>query len=134
MALQEGAGLLEAAKGKTIERLRIDNEYNLWDGGLLMRFTDGSGVWIYDDQRSCCETRYMHTDDVLSSFEGASFVGVRLGEYTTSETEGGEESEVQFLIIDTSLGSAVVETHNIHNGYYGGFWIKVAEMEQHGTE
>jgi hypothetical protein len=31
--------------------------------------------------------------------------------------------EVQFLIVDTDRGSFTCETHNEHNGYYGGFLV-----------
>jgi hypothetical protein len=31
--------------------------------------------------------------------------------------------EVQFLIVDTDKGSFTCESHNVHNGYYGGFLV-----------
>jgi hypothetical protein len=33
--------------------------------------------------------------------------------------------EVQFLRVSTDAGTIVCETHNEHNGYYGGFNVCV---------
>ena len=41
----------------------------------------------------------------------------------------GGVHEVQFLNIETSLGIITFETHNEHNGYYGGFYIKAVYHE-----
>ena len=38
-----------------------------------------------------------------------------------------EVHEVQFLKIRTSNGDITFETHNIHNGYYGGFYIELTD-------
>ena len=113
-----------AAKGKKIKSLRLDHDYNAKDGGLEMIFDDGSGIVFYDDARSCCEHRYVHTDDNLDSFIGATFVGADLKEGPEVE-EDYEVHEIQFLIINTSVGQFTVETHNEHNGYYGGFVIRI---------
>jgi len=84
---------------------------------------------IWDDGQSCCESRYMRTDDKLTDFIGSDFV--------SAETRGApsvpdqfEEHEVQFLLITTSLGVFTVETHNEHNGYYGGFAIRAKLFER----
>jgi hypothetical protein len=37
-------------------------------------------------------------------------------------------NEVQFLRIHAEDETVVFETHNEHNGYYGGFWIQVKEI------
>lgn len=125
----EMAELLDASQGKQIKSLRIDSDYNAGDGGLAMRFADGSGIWIYDDARSCCETRYMHTDDYLASFVGATFRGARYGEHSET-TKDYETIEIQFVWIDTSLGTFTLETRNEHNGYYGGIVILAKAMEE----
>lgn len=119
---QESVSAHEAAKGKTIQSMALRDE----DDILYMRFTDGTGIQVYDDGQSCYEKRYMTTDDDLNAFAGAIFTGLELRD--GGEVEGDEIHEIQFLLINTSLGVATVETHNEHNGYYGGFWIVVREL------
>ena len=45
------------------------------------------------------------------------------------DDEYGNVHEVQFLVVTTSKGAFTIETHNEHNGYYGGFFIE-AEVSQ----
>jgi hypothetical protein len=110
-----------AAKGKVIKALSLDEED---DGHLNLDFEDGTGIRIYDDGRSCCEARFMTTDDDLPSFVGAAFTGCRVQDGGTTK-EDYETKEVQFLLVDTSKGTFTVTTHNEHNGYYGGFYLKI---------
>jgi hypothetical protein len=108
------------AKGKIIKSIAMDDVGNR----LTIMFTDGTGIQIYDDGQSCCENRYMRTDDDLQPFVGATFTGCRIQE-APSITTDYEDHEVQFLLVDTSEGTFTVATHNEHNGYYGGFWIVI---------
>lgn len=121
--LTEGNQSYEAVKaaiGKRIKGIEIVDEN---DGQLLVTFADGAALQLFDAGRSCCESRYMQTDDDLSAFVGAEFRGVRVEDGPTTEDEYGEAHESQFLLVDTSLGTFTVTTHNEHNGYYGGFAI-----------
>jgi len=93
-----------------------------------MHFTDGTGIVAYDDGRSCCEARYMTTDDDLSGFIGATFIGMDLREGPTADDEFGQPHETQFLLVNTSLGPFTLVTHNEHNGEYGGFYIQIREL------
>ena len=34
-----------------------------------------------------------------------------------------EIHEIQFLDVKTSKGVFQISNHNVHNGYYGGFWV-----------
>jgi len=113
---------LEAAQGKVIKSLEMSD---VGDGELLVRFEESTLI-IRDDGRSCCESRYMTTDDDLNSFVGATFTGVELRDGPEMTTEYGEPHEQQFLLVNTSLGTFTVVTHNEHNGYYGGFYIVAA--------
>lgn len=123
----ETAETLQAALGKVIADARMDN--NADPNRLVLRFTDGTGLYAYDDGQSCCETRYMTTDDDLPSFVGATFNGFELRDAPNRETEWGEPHEVQFLLTNTSKGVFTLETHNEHNGYYGGFYIVIRPIE-----
>ena len=101
-------------------------EKDRWgEDSLVIEFKDESKIRIFDDGQSCCENRYIHTDDDLSAFIPSKLISVALREAPSIEDEYGKH-EVQFLIIKTSLGEFTLETHNEHNGYYGGFWV-VAE-------
>ncbi len=105
--------------GKKIANLEINEE------DLIFTFTDGTKMRMFDDGQSCCETRYMHTDDDLKYFVGAQLWNAEVREGPTEEQgEYGEEEETQFLVITTSKGQFTVVNYNIHNGYYGGFDIK----------
>ena len=117
--------VIKGAVGKTIAALKIDPEYSR-EGALVFAFTDGTGMRLRDDGQNCCESRYLHTDDNLAAFEGAQFVGADLREAPSIPTEYGDH-EVLFLVVSTSIGEFTVETHNEHNGYYGGFWIVAEE-------
>lgn len=110
---------LSEAIGKRIAEL------SLIDDVLYFEFHDGSRIKIFDDGQSCCELRYMHTDDNLSDYLGARLIGVEIKKGPTMEDDWGGAHEVQFLEVQTSSGSFTLASHNEHNGYYGGFWIRV---------
>lgn len=137
MAGQTGIGVLiqmlggnadsvEAFKkgvGKKITALRLDKE----DESLHFEFEDGYKMRLFDDGQSCCESRYMTCDDDLQSFIGSTLVEAEVREAPDVE-EDYEVHEVQFLVVTTSLGQFTCETHNEHNGYYGGFWVIAQEL------
>jgi len=108
------------ALGKTITGLRLDTETNY----LHFEFSDGSKIYFSDDGQSCCEHRYMRTDDDLSAFIGAKLLGAEIKDAPNIECRG-DEHEVQFLDITTDKGVFQMASHNEHNGYYGGFAIRV---------
>lgn len=119
-----GGKFIEAAKGKQIAGLALVTEHgDSGHDGLVIRFDDGTGIELYDDGQSCCENRYMHTDDDLVAFVGATFMGAEEREAPGVPDEYGAH-EVGFLVVATTLGAFTVETHNVHNGYYGGFYLK----------
>ena len=114
----------QSAINKEISKLIIDPEYNFGDGGLVITFTDKSGIVIYDAGRSCCESRWMHTDDELSAFVGAKLLDAEIRKGSVDESDY-EYKESQFIIVKTSLGEFTLVNYNEHNGYYGGFWLVV---------
>lgn len=113
----------EAAKGKTIKEARLDTEAN----ALRIQFEDDWGIKVFDDGQSCCENRYMRTDDDLTAFVGAQLLDVQVKD--APPLRAGEECEdyhdVQFLEVHTSKGVFTMSNHNEHNGYYGGFSVKI---------
>lgn len=96
----------------------------LKDNKLRFTFTDGSRMSLFDDGQSCCETRYMTTDDDLAGFVGAVLLDAEVANAPDVASSSEEEHEVAFLKVKTSRGVFTVETHNEHNGYYGGFSIR----------
>ncbi len=109
-----------SAVGKTIAALRLGE-----DDALHFEFSDGSKLKLYDDGQSCCEQRYMRTDDNLSDYIGAKLLGAEIKDAPSIPDEYGEH-EVQFLDVKTDKGVFTMSSHNEHNGYYGGFWIVAA--------
>jgi len=124
-----GSAVLEKSLGKTIAKVFLK------DDDLKFKFTDGTGMKIYDGGQSCCESRWMHTDDELNHFEGATFLNAEVRDGgDVDETEykkitknewGPESCQSQFLIITTSTGTFTVVNYVDHNGYYGGFSMNV---------
>jgi len=125
---------LQSATGKQIAGVYVDETGNKWkdpeDGCLVVYFTDGDKLEIYDAGRSCCESRWMHTDDDLDIHAGETFLGVWInGEDVLDEKKDNEDyyndypHQVQFLQFRSTRGTSTIETHNQHNGYYGGFWV-----------
>lgn len=115
------AGVLQSVVGQRIASLSLGE-----DDALRIVFESGKRIRVFDDGQSCCESRYMRTDDDLSYYEGAVLVGMEL---LNAPAEEGEDAvhEIQFLHVRTDRGVFVMASHNEHNGYYGGFWLRIVE-------
>lgn len=112
--------IIVAAHGKRITALRLDDDET--NNALHFELEDGSKFALYDNGQSCCENRYMRTDDDLSYYIGSLFIEARIQDAPDMPDEYGSH-EVQFLIVATSKGEFTMQSHNEHNGYYGGFAI-----------
>lgn len=112
----ESAAALNASIGKKITSIDILNDT------LTLSFEDGSSLTARDDGQSCCESRYMRTDDDLPYYKGSTLTGMGLRDAPDEEDEYGTH-EVQFLVVNTSNGDITIANHNEHNGYYGGFAV-----------
>jgi hypothetical protein len=118
----------------TMKSLRLDAAANEGKGALIITFRDSSELHMYDDASYCCETRYMSTDDDLNYFAGAQFCGAEVHDGPNLKEEDDEESygnehETQFLHVETTKGIFVIQTHNIHNGYYSGFHLDAHRIQ-----
>jgi len=118
---EESVHCMTEAIGKEISTLSYD------DKALHISFIDGTKIKLSDEGQSCCEHRYMRTDDDLTSFVGGILIKAEINDAPSIDDEWGEEHEVQFLIITTSKGSFTMANHNEHNGYYGGFSIECSK-------
>lgn len=108
---------LKESIGQKIESVSLE------DNQLQIKLKTGKTLTIFDDGQSCCEHRYMVTDDDLSEFTNTIFKNIEIKDTQNKDGEYGEVHEIQFLEITTGKGSFVLSNHNEHNGYYGGFWI-----------
>lgn len=115
---EETAKAYDASMGKTISGLTLDEE----DGFITIDFSDGTNLRVADEGQSCCEHRYMRTDDDMQHFIGAKLTGLEIKEAPNEQDEYGDH-EVQFLEVQTDRGVFTMASHNEHNGYYGGFYI-----------
>ena len=95
----------------------------LKDDALHFTFDDGYRMKLSDEGQSCCESRYMRTDDDLSQYIGSMLVSAEVAPGPDTENDDYGVHEVSFLRVTTSKGVFVMSSHNEHNGYYGGFWI-----------
>jgi hypothetical protein len=98
-----------------------------YDDELRMTFDNGIKVKLYDDGQSCCESRYMKTDDDLPYFIGATLVDIEELPSTATD-EDYDVHEIMFVHVKTDKGNIVLNTHNKHNGYYGGFYMRLKEI------
>lgn len=115
----EGHDAIAASVGKRIETVRMDGS------GLSLVLEDGRTLSIADMGQDCCEHRYMTCGDEpdLSTWTGARLEGVEV--LDAPSVDGCVDThEVQFLHVKTDLGTIVCETHNEHNGFYGGFSVR----------
>jgi hypothetical protein len=104
--------------GKKISDLHIqDNE-------IIITFDDKSKLKIFDDGQSCCESRYMSTDDDLTQFKEATLRDVELLDCKSDDDGDYGSHDIQFLRVSTDKGDFRLASHNEHNGYYGGFSIR----------
>jgi hypothetical protein len=95
---------------------------------VYIAFEDGRWLSIADEGQSCCESRYMTCDDDLSGHEGGQLISIN----TDAPGHGPEVGEddygchdTRFVKVQTTKGSFTICTHNEHNGYYGGFSLRV---------
>lgn len=124
---KEAVETIQASLGKTIANLELKE-----DDRLYFTFTDGSGMVVFDDGQSCCESRYMRTDDRLSDALGAVLLNLEVRDGPVESGDYGSH-DIQFLLVTTRKSVLTFSSHNEHNGYYGGFWI-VAKPWTPGTE
>jgi hypothetical protein len=103
----------EMGIGKVIKKIEIDNIV------LLITFEDYSVLTVWDDKQTCCEERYMSTDDDLSYQIGAVFMGLEV-----LPTE--DDPDVQFMHLRTNRSVVVCTSYTDcgESGYYTGFDIR----------
>lgn len=114
--------LIKKVFGQKIKSVRLDEEVN----ALRFEMEDGTRFRMSDEGQSCCESRYMRTDDKLEEFTGATLIDAEIKPGPEVETDY-DVHEIEFLEVKTDKGSFTVTNHNEHNGYHGGFSLTVQE-------
>ncbi len=97
------------------------------DNRLMLSFEDNIKINIFDDGQSCCENRYMRTDDDVKTLIGHTLRSIEVKQAESEFLNDYEEHEICFLEITTDDGFITVSNHNEHNGYYGGFGLTITE-------
>ena len=102
--------------------------------GLEIVLESGWGLVFADVAwQSCCESRYMHTDDNLETLVGETLREIYVGEGGTQQEEEWRDcKEFQFLHICTFTDAVVVGAYNEHNGYYSGLDLAVTIFSPQG--
>lgn len=111
---------------------KLITEAQLADNSLLITFDDGIKLNIYDDAQSCCEKRWMSTDDDVGDLVGKRWKHAMIKDASSNQPDDsyGSVEEIQFLEIMTEDGTTVTfANHNEHNGYYGGFGITIDQLK-----
>ncbi len=121
---EETVDAIKNSLNKVIKQVKIE------DNTLEFEFEDGTKLNLADCAQSCCECRYMSTDDDLVQFAGSILQDFELKDGVFIESESDEygegvEHDIQFLEVVTDKGTFKIVNHNEHNGWYGGFSIEV---------
>lgn len=114
-----------------IESAVIDPDGNCGNGSFVLGLASGFKIVIDDAGQSCCESRYLHTSDDVSSLVGEALVSIRVDSVGCIDGSG-EDHEVAFLKVSTNRDSVTLETHVEHNGYYGGFSVRATVYDSTG--
>lgn len=118
---------VEEYVGKTIKAARIDYGSIQEGERLQIDFEDGPNIDIWDNGQSCCESRYMTTDDDIQSLVGGKLLHIVEKAGNDEEDSSGEYHETAFIEVATDKGFITICNHNEHNGYYGGFGLTITE-------
>ena len=107
--------------GQRVTAAAIDDERL-----TLTLFPSGKVIQIWDNGQSCCESRYMTTDDDVQSLVGHELRRIETKD-GPNQTDGYGEHEQVFIEVGTDVGFITIVNHNEHNGYYGGFGLTITE-------
>ncbi len=95
------------------------------DDKLNLDFADGRRVSLWDNGQSCCESRYMRTDDDLQGLVGKQVTAITVKH--TEEPGEYDAHEIAFVEIACGDSHVVIANHNEHKGYYGGFGLTITD-------
>src|SRR5690349_2643944 len=124
-----GAMLHDLAGGNGVDGTKYLNKEITaasFDGHeVVLTFGDFGKLHIRDEGQSCCEHRYMTTDDSAEDLVGGHLVSVEVKDGPHEDDGDYHVHEVQFLEIKTTKSIVTFASHNEHNGYYGGICLDI---------
>jgi hypothetical protein len=105
--------------GKKIMGIKLEDDM------LYISFGSQGTLKVSDEGQSCCEHRYMTTDDKLDEYVGGNLLNIEIKPVPIplKDSGDGDDHDIEFLEVTTTKGAFVMTTHNEHNGYYGGFYV-----------
>jgi hypothetical protein len=108
--------------GRKITKVELKNNE------LHLSFEDGVTIMLWDAANSCCESRYMRTDDDPQILVGN--VLTLIEERDTKDFDDANESH-QAVFVEVKAGDSwiTIANHVEHNGYYGGFGLSIQEVD-----
>ena len=112
---------------------KVIADAEMFENQVGITFSDGVRIIIYDDGQSCCETRYMSTDDDLKTLIGYQLLDI-VSKYTANngclddDLGNCQVREICFVEIVTTDGFVTLDNHNEHNGCYSGFSLVIKEL------
>ena len=122
---EDSVNAYTSSLGKKIVALKLDDDANSGDGALIMTFADDTQLKVYDEARSCCESRYLSTDDDLTHYVNSKLKSIETSAADTKDVEDNYGvTEMMFVHVKTTKGTFVINSYNSHNGYYGGICIR----------
>lgn len=118
---------MKYVRGPVIKDVVVDED------SVTLHFSSGK-LTLRDCGQSCCENRYMSTDDDVRDLIGQRFVCWEVKDGPGVDNDGYTQHDTQFLEIQTEGGFVTLVNHNEHNGYYGGFTVKEEWQDQFGKD
>lgn len=115
----ETSRAVATCSGKEIESVTLGK-----DDVLRFKLKGVGTLALRDNGQSCCESRYMRTDDDLTYYAGAVLLEIEVADGPS--VDDVESHDTQFLKVTTSKGVFTMCSHVEHNGYYGGFSISAS--------
>lgn len=112
--------------GKKIVSAKLDNK---GVDSLQFELEDGTKYKLWDNGQSCCESRYITTDDNPADLVGQTLISIETRDLPGDERDGDTHEEVS-IIIQGDKSAITLVTHNQHNGYYGGFGLTITKVDE----
>jgi hypothetical protein len=119
---QETLKTIGSCLGKVIEKVMLAYDHESRES-IIIIFTDGTALNLFDDGQQCCEKRWLASDDKSEDVAGGVLMDVQMEEGV--DDEGSEDIlQSQFIRIITDKAPYVVTAYNKHNGSYDGITVK----------
>lgn len=118
----EAQDVVRKALGRIIKKVSLEFNYGE-NGALLITFEPFAELLIYDEERKCCERRYLSADgDDMGKLAGGRLEAINLRHFSSHPGEY-DVRECCFIELVVSGHTYTLSARNDHNGFYSGFRI-----------